>query len=89
MNNVFVGKRETGHNLRSKSTQDFESMNIHKVHTGEDSLRFLGCKIWKLIPQKIKEVEFVDKFKFKIRRWKPVECPCRLCRRIGYINRET
>ena len=65
MNNVFVGKRETGHNLKSKSTQDFESMNIHKVHTGEDSLRFLGCMIWKLIPQEIKEVESVDKFEME------------------------
>ena len=92
MNDIFLVKRDTGYDLRSKRTEDFESMNIHKVHTGEDSLRFLGCKIWKLIPREIKEAESVDKFKFKIRKWKPVKCPCRLCKifiqRIGYIDRE-
>ena len=92
MKTIFVEKRETGYNLRSKDMQDFESINIHKVHKGEDSLRFLGCKIWKLVPQNIKESESVDKFKFKIRKWKPIKCPCRLCKiyvqRIGYIDRE-
>ena len=92
MKNIFVEKQETGYNLRSKDMQDFESINIYKVHKCEDSLRFLGCKIWKLVPQNIKESESVDKFKFKIRKWKPIKCPCRLCKiyvqRIGYIDRE-
>ena len=91
MKNVFVNKRETGYALRSNNSQDFESTNINKVHTGEDSLRFLGCKIWKLIPLEIKEAESVDKFKLLIRRWKLLKCPCRLCKiyvqRIGYIDR--
>ena len=92
MNDIFLVKRDTGYDLRSNRIEDFESMNIHTVHTGEDSLRFLVCKIWKLIPWEIKEAESVDKFKFKIRKWKPVKCPCRLCKifiqRIGYIDRE-
>ena len=55
------------HNLISnnKNIDDFE--NIHKVHTGEDSL---WCKIRKLVPRQIKEAESVDNFKFKIRKWK-------------------
>ena len=92
MKNIFVEKRETGHNLRSGSVQDFESMNIKKVHMGEDTLRFLGCKIWKLIPTEIKELESLNQFKIKIRNWKAIKCPCRLCKtyvkNIGYIDRE-
>ena len=90
MKNIFVEKRETGHNLRSGTVQDFESMNVKKVHMGEDSLRFLGCKIWKLIPTEIKELKSLNQFKTKIRNWKPIKCPCRLCKtyvqRIGYID---
>ena len=67
-------------------------MNIHKVHTCEDSLRYLGCKIWKLVPQAFKDLTSTNEFKAKIRNWKPVQCPCRLCKmfihRIGYIDRE-
>ena len=87
-----VNKRETSLALKRNNLQDFESMNINKVHTGEDSLRFLGCKIWKHIPSEIRETESLDKFKTKIRRWKPLKCPCRLCKiyvqGIGYIDRE-
>ena len=90
MKEIFVEKRDSGHNLRSHCLQDFESMNIHKVHTGEDTLRFLGWKIWKLIPTQFKELDSLDKFKMKIRTWKPLQCPCRLCKlyvqRVGYIN---
>ena len=92
LKDVFVEKRETGYKLRSHAIHDFESMNIHKVHKGEDTLRFLGCKLWKLIPQEIKQVKSINEFKAKIRNWKPVKCPCRLCKvyvqRIGYVDRE-
>ena len=90
MKEIFVEKRDMGYDLRSHSFQDFESMNVRKVHTGEDTLRFLGCKIWKLIPQEYKELDSLDKFKMKIKRWKPKQCPCRICKvyiqRIGYIQ---
>ena len=92
MKEIFVEKKDSGHNLRSHSFQDLESMNIHKVHTGEDTLRFLGWKIWKLIPSEFKELDTLDKFKNKIKTWKPLQCPCRLCKLyvkgVGYINRE-
>ena len=67
-------------------------MNVKKVHKGEDTLRFLGCKIWALLPCEIKESKSVDQFKTKIRKWKPENCPCRLCKTyvldVGYIDRE-
>ena len=89
MKEIFVPKRDTCHSTRSQN--NFESMNINKVHTGEDTLRFLGCKIWNLIPNEIKEAQSVAQFKSNIRRWTPLNCPCRLCKTyiqgIGYIDR--
>ena len=80
MKNIFVEKRDTGYSLRSNVNQDFESINIHKVHTGEDTLRFLGCKVWPLIPLKIKEANSLQELKNLIRKWKLLKCPCRICK---------
>ena len=89
MKGIFIEKKLTGYSLRSKD--DFESMNIRTVHRGEDTLRFLGCKIWKIVPEHIKEAKSVAEFKKLIRKWVPSECPCRLCKKyiqhIGYIDR--
>ena len=89
MKDIFVEKRDTAYSLRN--TNDFESMNIRTVHRGEDTLRFLGSKIWSIIPRSIKDSETVNQFKRAIRKWIPYECPCRLCKRylnqIGYIDR--
>ena len=90
MNDIFVAKKETGYALRSNATQDFEPQHINSVHMGEDSLRFLGCKLWKLIPETIKQAENLIRFKVKIRNWKPRKCPCKLCKtyvsKVGYIE---
>ena len=89
MKDIFVEKYDTGYSLRNEN--DFESMNIKTVHRGEDTLRFLGSKIWSIIPGSIKESDNVNQFKKAIRKWVPSECPCRLCKtylnKIGYIDR--
>ncbi len=84
MKKGFVEKRDTGHFLRSDDVQDFESTNIRKVHKGEDSLRYFGCKIWRIIPNDIKVASSLKEFKSKIRNWKPTKCPCRLCKTYIY-----
>ena len=40
-------------------------MNIRNLHHGEDTLRYLGCKIWKLVPDNIKTTS-VKQLKIKI-----------------------
>ena len=89
MKQIFVEKKDTGYSLRSN--EEFESMNIRTVHRGEDTLRFLGCKIWKILPDNIRQSQSVAQFKSLIRKWIPTECPCRLCKtyiqHVGYIDR--
>ena len=53
MKDIFVEKRDIGYELRGNS--EWEAMNIRTVHRGEDTLRYLGCKIWILVPASIKQ----------------------------------
>ena len=59
------------------------------VSHGSESVRYLGSKIWKIIPAYMKELDIIEKFKIAIKKWKPESCPCRLCRvylqNIGYL----
>ena len=84
-------KRECGNNNRVlRSNNDFFLPQVNTVHYGHDSLRYLGCKIWELIPSEIKTSTDVKKFKIKIKSWVPSGCTCRLCKtylyRIEYIS---
>ena len=49
----------------------------------------LGPKIWESVPNDLKRKESVSSFKTAIKKWKPEQCPCRLCKtylqNIGYL----
>ena len=80
--------RETRHyNLRSQSY--FTQPRIKSVNHGSESLSSLGPKIWELVPLEMREINSLLKFKEKIKKWEPKNCPCRLCKKfiqhVGYI----
>ena len=50
------------YNLRSSCNQ-FRRENIKTVHYGLQSVRYLGPKIWELVPNNIKYSNFLIKFK--------------------------
>ena len=85
MKNVFRLKKC----IQYQSNQIFDTHNIRSVYNGTDTLSFLGPKIWNILPNDIKTITCLNVFKKKIRRWKPAECPCRLCKNyiqgVGYI----
>ena len=37
-------------------------------------LRYLGSKIWEIIPAYTKELDTIDKFKIAIKKWRPESC---------------
>ena len=51
--------------------------------------RFLGPKIWAMVPQNIKNYEFLQEFERLIKVWKPKPHPCRMWEqnisKIGFI----
>ena len=53
---------------------------IHSVFNGSESASYLGRKIWEQIPTEIKNKDFFVWSKKEIRKWKPLNCPCRICK---------
>ena len=80
-------ERSVPYNLRSDN--NFSSRHVNSVYRGTESLSFLGPKIWEQVPPELKALESLDIFKTQIKKWIPLNCPCRLCRtylpQIGFI----
>ena len=68
----------------------FHTQNIRTVYNGTETLTFLGPKIWAIVPDWIKESNTILLFKQRIKKWKPIGCPCRICKiylnKIGFIK---
>ena len=88
------------HNLCPKSFQKLFTPTIRgnqewvlpKTKTesrGIETIRYLGPKTWKLIPDEIKKSKSLFSFKEKIKKWKPSGCTCKLCKiyvkNLGYL----
>ena len=54
--------------------------NPRSVRYGPETLRSLGPKIWKILPNDIKNSQNLTIFKNIIKTWTPITCPCRLCK---------
>ena len=53
---------------------------VNSVNNGQETLRFLGPKIWEMIPKSIMNSASFSIFKTTIKMWIPEKCPCRLCK---------
>ena len=57
---------------------------------GLESFRWLGPKIWELIPDNVKHAKSLSAFKNALKKLNIDKCPCKLCRDyiqgVGYIN---
>ena len=71
------------------NNNSFKTRRVNSVWHGTES-SYLSSKIWDLVPNEIKESESLNAFKFKIKRWIPEECPCRMCkiylRQVGLLT---
>ena len=83
----FPLSENSRYNTRNKRA--FHSREIRTVHFGSETLSHLAPKIWELVPEEIKKLESVASFKNAIKKWKPANCPCRLCRtyifQVGFV----
>ena len=74
-------------NINYCSKQKFKTRNIHTVKYGTETLAHFGPKIWALVPDSIKNTNFLNDL---IKKWNPVRCPCKLCRTyvngVGYVD---
>ena len=68
--------RNSKYNLRKNPT--FETRDVKSVFYGNETISYLGPKIWEQVPNEIKKSASINIFKNKIKDWIPNECPCRL-----------
>ena len=76
-NEIFIREQKT---ITTRKTSFFRSRNIRTVFNGQESLSFIGPKIWDLVPNNLKELNDLKCFREKIKHWRPTSCPCRNCR---------
>ena len=79
---IFAREPESHYNLRW--CNDFRIPSICTVYHGNESISFLGPKIWNILPDEIKQQTSLNSFKKSVKKWKPKDCPCRLCK--VYVN---
>ena len=86
MKNVFPIREQ----VRYPSQNVFESRNVHTTKYGIESLAHFGPKLWKIVPNDLKNIKSLDLFKKRIKTWIPDNCPCDLCRTyvkgVGFVN---
>ena len=79
---IFARETESHYNLRR--CNDFRIPSIRTVYHGSENISFLGPKIWNILPDEIKQQTSLNSLKKSLKKWKPQDCPCRLCK--VYVN---
>ena len=70
--------RQNNYNLWNDSY--FAIPNVKSVYHSTESLSNLEPRIWILVPEKLKQLVDIHAFKEEIKKWKPENCPCGLCK---------
>ena len=83
VSNIFPQKNSHPYNLRLNS--QFSRPLVRSVFHGTESIPYLGPVIWDILPDSSKNLPNFSVFKSRIKKWKPENCPCRLCK--TYISR--
>ena len=79
----------THDNLRH--TSQFFVNPTHSVYNGIESASYLGPNLWKQIPSEIRNKKSLEGFKREreIKKCKPTNCHCRICKifipNLGFI----
>ena len=72
-----------------RNPYEFSVPNVNSVFRGQRSISYLGPLKWQLEPSEFKFLNTVSAFKAAIRKWRPKNFPCRLCKtytgNVGFI----
>ena len=66
MNEIFTIRHQNQYNLRNWTYFDFPKVTT--VNHSSESVRYLGSKIWEIIPAYMKELDTIEKFKIAIKK---------------------
>ena len=62
----------------------YNHLNPRSTKWGLETLRHLGPRLWKAIPESVRNAPSLESFKIQIKKWKADNCLCKLCK--TYIN---
>ena len=77
LHDIFNIKDQSQYNLRYNSL--FSRPLFKSVYKRTDSLSFLGPKICDILPVTYKGLPDLNSFKVAFKKWRSVNCPCRIC----------
>ena len=75
---LFARSNEHPYNLRHNA--EFSQPFVNSVRCGTESISYLGPKIWGMVPDTYKNIDSLYNFKKVFKKWKPENCPCRICK---------
>ena len=78
MNDIFHFQKNANYNLRSGT--HLASRNTRIILFGKDTASNVEAKMWRLLPEGLKNASLLQVLKNKLREWKTTNCPCRLCK---------
>ena len=78
-------------NTNSRLEKSFHRPSVNTVYKGEGSLRWFGPIVWdNMLPKSYKNISNLEEFEIEIKKWVPVNCPCRLCKEyiggLGFVT---
>ena len=75
---TFTQRINNHDNLRH--INHFETPFARTVYNGTENVSYLGTKIWNIVPEEYKTLNSLSSFKESIKKWVPLNCPCRRCK---------
>ena len=84
MHEIFKLKDQPRYNVKYNSL--FSRPLVKSVYKGTKSLLFLGPNIWDILPDTYKDLPDLNRFKVALKKWRPVNCPCRVyIANLGFV----
>ena len=74
----ILNKRFNTYNL--KNFQELATERKRTVWYGYETLSYCYPQLLSLLPESLKEMNYLSQFKRNIRHWICHDCPCRLCK---------
>ena len=76
-------------NYDLRSGSQFHQPSANTVWNGQETISYLGPKIWNMVPEQMKQKSSLFAFKREIKQWVPDKCLCRICKNylpnLGFI----
>ena len=83
MNDILTLDQNAFYNLKSGVTVTRRNIRTNKF--GFETISTIGAVLWRNLPNDTKNSDSLNIFKQKIKQWTPDNCPCKICRNLGYI----